>query len=601
VNHKTVFGPISILTLTLITSIASAAPLDKSANAKIDEAINVHYLSTNFEKAEGLLKGTLKACGDRCSPAVMARAWMYIGIVRGAGTQNFDGASAAFAEALALDPNVKLDVDLATDEVRDLFEEASGGAASGEMPSDEPVDIAGPPSGAGMVCTPDVVEVETRRPIPMSCTTDQPAARVTVYYKEFGASRWGQANMGKSGDGWLAQVPCSATGIQGTFSWYAVAVSGQGRPIDSYGSEDAPQQIELVETSAEAPPSHPGKEPPDRCVDLAECPEDMRGTPACPDTGGSSASGGGGWGDSCEDNSTCQSDLACIDGTCQSPPSCETDADCTGGTCVDFLCQYEGASSSSPSGPGPTNLVGLQIGFDLAQISATGGVCNPDTGSKYSCYLDDKPYGVASFVYGGVDPVTMQQTQTTTPSTVHNPLDAAGNPNPNYDPLQSGQIPSTISPSTIRILATFERMLSENFGAEGRLGIALRGKPDSGFVDLLHLEARAKYWFSGNGPGLRLFGLLGAGIGQVDAQKKIYVNELQPDNSPTYNEKCPGALYCPVEVTAYKSLGKAFITGGLGVFYNLGGHGPSVELNARIMLPESGFVIQPTGGYLVGF
>jgi hypothetical protein len=453
-----------------------------------------------------------------------------------------------------------------------------------------------------MVCTPDVAELETRRPIPVSCTTGEPAARVTVYYKEFGAKSWGQANMGKSGDSWLAQIQCSSTGISGTFNWYAVAVSGQGRPIDSYGSEQAPQQIEIVETTAEAPPAHPGKEAPERCADLAECPEDMRGTPACPDTGGAAAaSGGGGWGDSCEDNSACQSDLACIDGTCQSPPSCETDADCTGGSCVEFLCQYgDGGSSSSPSGPGPKNLVGLQIGFDLAQMSATGGVGNPLTGSKYTCYLDDAPYAVPNFRY--TDPATGSNVQTTTPSRHHHPegIDETTG-QPGYDALQSGSIPSALALSTIRVMATYERMLSENFGAEGRLGVAFNGKPDSGFVDLLHLEARAKYWFSGNGPGFRLFGLLGAGLGQVDAQKKIFVNEFDVDHSPTYHEKCASPGLCSLEVTAYKSLGKVFITGGVGAFWNLGGHGPSAEANVRIMLPESGFVIQPTLGYLVGF
>ena len=65
---------------------------DAAANRKIDEAINTHYLATDFDKAEGVLAGTVKACEDKCSPQTLARAWMYIGIVRGSGKSNIAGA-----------------------------------------------------------------------------------------------------------------------------------------------------------------------------------------------------------------------------------------------------------------------------------------------------------------------------------------------------------------------------------------------------------------------------------------------------------------------------------------------------------------------------
>src|SRR6185295_14288488 len=98
-----------------------AAPRDAAANQKIDEAINTHYLATEFDKAEALLKGVLEACEDRCSPNVKARAWMYVGIVRGSGRQDIAGAQDAFQQGLALDPTVKLDDALATPAVRSAF------------------------------------------------------------------------------------------------------------------------------------------------------------------------------------------------------------------------------------------------------------------------------------------------------------------------------------------------------------------------------------------------------------------------------------------------------------------------------------------------
>ncbi|HET9953066.1 MAG TPA: hypothetical protein VFQ61_01110, partial [Polyangiaceae bacterium] len=54
---------------------------DAAANRKIDEAINTHYLATDFDKAEAVLTGTIKACDDKCSPQTLAKAWMYVGIV----------------------------------------------------------------------------------------------------------------------------------------------------------------------------------------------------------------------------------------------------------------------------------------------------------------------------------------------------------------------------------------------------------------------------------------------------------------------------------------------------------------------------------------
>lgn len=586
VNLKTLFGPICILSLALFASNASAAPLDKSANAKIDEAINVHYLSTNFEKAEGLLKGTLKACGNRCSASVKARAWMYIGIVRGAGNQDLDGAAAAFAEALTLDPNQELDRDLATDELRELYAETTGGEVAdpggGEVILEEtggggPTEV---PTG-GMLCTPEVVEVETRRPIPVSCTTDRPATRATLYYKEFGAPSWSQVNMGKGGDSWLGTIPCSATGNQGNLSWYVKAMGSKGETIDNLGSENAPIQVATVPSTAAPPPAYPGEEAPERCMDPADCPEEMRGTPACPGTTKGGGGGSGGWGDACRSSRDCQSDLACMDGTCESPPSCEVDEDCSGGTCVDFLCRYEdgdwGDGDGGAAGDQPVNFVGLHFGIDLAQISGDA-VCNPAAGSDFTCYAGEEVYAVPAV------------------SMTHDPM------SPTYDPTQSGRIGSSLAPSTIRVLASYERFFTDKIAVEGRLGAAFGGAPDSGFADLLHIGVRGKYWFSGMGPGLRLFGLLGAGMGQVDAKKELAVREFAADNSEAYRQYCGGQPYCRVSpITAYKKLGTTFVTAGIGAFLNLGDHGPVVELNGRVMLPASGFVVQPTLGWMLGF
>ncbi|HVJ16586.1 MAG TPA: hypothetical protein VM686_14190, partial [Polyangiaceae bacterium] len=101
---------------------------DNAATKKIDEAINNHYLATEFDKAEGVLTGTINACGDKCSPQVIGKAWMYVGNVRGSGKNDLAGAKEAFQKALASDPGVKLDSALATP---DSSPPAAGGSAAG--------------------------------------------------------------------------------------------------------------------------------------------------------------------------------------------------------------------------------------------------------------------------------------------------------------------------------------------------------------------------------------------------------------------------------------------------------------------------------------
>jgi hypothetical protein len=129
---------LAVATVVLLSVTSQAAPRDNAANKKIDEAVNQHYLATAFDKAENILTGTIKACEDKCSGPVLARAWMYVGIVRGSGKGNQKGAREAFANALAADPSVKLDDALATPDTKKSFEEAGGGGGAAAVPGVPP-------------------------------------------------------------------------------------------------------------------------------------------------------------------------------------------------------------------------------------------------------------------------------------------------------------------------------------------------------------------------------------------------------------------------------------------------------------------------------
>ena len=107
---------------------SAAAPLDRSAAKKTDEAMQDLYTAGKYPQTESQLAGILKACQDKCSSPVKARIWMYIGIVRGTGKKDQKTAREAFEAALALDPQVPLDRPIADAQTRETFDQAAEAA-----------------------------------------------------------------------------------------------------------------------------------------------------------------------------------------------------------------------------------------------------------------------------------------------------------------------------------------------------------------------------------------------------------------------------------------------------------------------------------------
>src|SRR5688572_7347610 len=129
--------PPRAVTLALL-SVSSLAfgqfPRDRSAREKIDEAVADHYLKMNFGQAEEQLLGVVKACEDKCRPATLARAWMYVGVVRGSGKGDQHAALEAFQAAVGHDPRVALDDGLATPATQTTFKAAKRNAKSTPAP-----------------------------------------------------------------------------------------------------------------------------------------------------------------------------------------------------------------------------------------------------------------------------------------------------------------------------------------------------------------------------------------------------------------------------------------------------------------------------------
>lgn len=573
-HRRSAFRLLVALAGLLLASAVVAAPRDNAANQKIEEAINKYYLATDFDKAEAQLKGIIEACEDRCSPGVKARAWMYIGIVRGSGRQDIAGAQESFQQALALDPKIKLDDALATPQVQQAFAQASGGGqAAPEKQEGGGQEAAGAKGPGAMECTPAVKEVEMQRPIPVACTTEEEgAAKVTLRYMVFGGTKWQELKMTKKGDYWQAQIPCSETGVTGALKYYVQAKDKDGEQVDSSGTKKEPNVINVVAHTEEEPPSFPGEAAPQKCMEAAACPPDMVGTPACPGTG-KSGRGGKGWGTPCDTSQECDSGLLCMQGdsgrTCETAPSCTATSDCPSGSeCMGGKCDI-GEGGGGAEGPYKKNWIGLHFAGDIAFIGGNN-ICSAT--SDFYCY------------YGGGVPV----------------------PPGNLAAPYTGNVKTGASFGTARILASYERLLTSHIGVEGRLGFAFNGGPaaPNGTKFLpLHLEARGKYWFIKDGfekKGLRPYVHLGGGIAQVDAKISVTVvdctTRLTPSCLAGQDRSAPVAT-----VDAYRKLGQTFVTLGGGAMYAIGvQHGLVLNVNFMYMLGSSGPVIEPSLGYAIG-
>jgi hypothetical protein len=595
-----------VLALALLLPVPAFAQYtrDAAANRKIDEAVNTHYLATDFDKAEGVLLGTVKACEDKCSPQTLARAWMYIGIVRGSGKSNLGGAKEAFQSATALDPSVKLDVALATAETQAAFNEASGGGGG-----TEPEQPVAPPSGGGdadegeetpggegLDCTPTTAEIETRRRIPVQCTAEEDATSMELRYKPFGSDTWKTVRMQKKGDSFRGEVPCGATATAGTFRLYVRAKNAGGDDVGHWGSKSKPIEFALVEQSAAEPPSFDDAEPPARCAAKEECPPDFPGCES--DKKGGKVD----WGGSCDSEDECRAGLMCMAGTCESPPSCDLDADCPNGKCVGGKCEFED-SASMASGRFRRNWFGLHVAQDIALVSGTD-VCSQEgqDSQNFTCYYagrTDQPY---------VD-----------------------------DPYPGVNIGSGTAIGTTRILVSYDRAFTRNVLLGLRVGYALRGGPNSGRdvtysgteVDQVldegekflpfHAELRLTYVFRKNGVssrGLRPYIHAGGGIAEVDAKVLVPIKDCGFISDPIVRADCVNGARTEAELDAYaaasggsldtdldgwKKLGRQFVTIGGGVSYGLGDSlALQLNLNLMYLFPSSGLAIEPSLGLAYG-
>src|SRR5690606_19764197 len=122
--------------------------------------------------------------------ADLAKAWMYIGIVRVHGGADGDASKRAFEQALALDPSVELDRTVADQESLRHFADAGGRVDASELEPQTPdpeqrrteAELRAEAARAGLECSPRLEKLETRRVLPIWCEARDRFWRVTLHY-----------------------------------------------------------------------------------------------------------------------------------------------------------------------------------------------------------------------------------------------------------------------------------------------------------------------------------------------------------------------------------------------------------------------------------
>jgi hypothetical protein len=573
---------------------------DDSAEKKIREAIDLRYLPTEFDEAEAMLVGIVAACGDKCSPQTLAKAWMYVGIVRGSGKNNLAGAKEAFGRALALEPGVQLDTALATAATQNAFQEAGGWAAAPAQPAKPPETPAPPPQvaaapaeGTGLDCTPKATEVETRRAVPVQCRSGTGADSLELRFKPSGED-WQSLKMSRQGDTFRAEIPCNKTVVAAELQLFVRAKDASGDEVGGWGTKADPIRIRFVEKSAQEPPRFDDAGPPARCEAKEDCPPSF---PGCGNNG--PPRGHVDWGGACSNSSECKQGLLCLDDTCELAPSCQTDADCPAGACSGGKCDI--GSSSKPGSPYAKNWFGLHVAQDVMFVGGSD-VCtqSAQANENFACYYGGRGERTAAYI---------------------------------DEPYPGTHTSTSPVAATTRILVSYDRAITSHFLAGVRVGYAFGGGPPAG-RDLVydnsgrivrivaegqsffpfHLEARASYWFGAGAltrKGFRPYVHAGGGLAQVDGKVVVSVKDCglyAAQGTPAYSECAAGTVPSnsprlrSVDLDAWKKIGRAFITMGGGVVYAFTETlGAQLNMNLIYTLPDPGFVLEPSLGAIMGF
>lgn len=532
--------------LTLLALDARADRNDVAVSRAIREAMATYTQQRDVDAADQALLQAMALCDNQCKTSLVARAWMYVGLVRGSGAGDWETAREAFALALGFDPSVELDPKFFSPTAQALFDGLRSQSEEGPRPKKATKKKPLFQAGARLECSPAITEVQTRRPVPLLCATPMATAeRVVVRFRRYGGDDWQRVDATAADGGFAAQIPCSATMLEGSVGFYAESFDNRGNRLERLGSRDRPVVFRVVKETSSPPPHLPGLEPPARCEQTSYCPEGMEGSPACAGPG----QGTVGAPSACGVDDDCDFGFSCDDGVCSLSNQCVEDDDCGAGVCLAGRCEALPTEAK-------LDRFGLHIGADFSWLGASSDVCREGV-QGYECYDSGEAYQGTPF------------------------------------PGSGGEVTAGAHIGTARALLTYERFVATRFSLGARLGFAFRGAPDDFFP--MHFEARSAFYLGDvTQPRWSFVPYLAASVGvaQIDSRVDVQMVDCRPDQIEACLEReqlneaslDPETGVAEVRsLVAYKRLGRLFGSAAVGTMIALTQH-LSLVANVSVLI-----------------
>lgn len=525
-----------------VSTPAWAGPKDGEAKKLAESAIYEDYLNLQFDAAIAKLNQARDLCEEGCGKTVQATVYRDLGVVYFAGKEDKASALDYFTKAFQADPFVKLDEDLSSDEIKEVFEEArSAVGVPSSSSSDESSGITSS-SATGSHSPPAEQAVET--PVPLFMNASEDTDGVKLMYRMPGQDKFRSMGLRRYKNGWAGEVDCESVGTKtGAMEYYFIMYDEMGREAGRVGDEFDLFTLPIKASISGRAPALPDQSPPGSCKELqaADCPPGF--------------------------------------------PGCETYED----------EEWAKAPQEDENADAPSFWVTIGFQQDFLLMPQTSGACL--SSSEYGCYYKQDyrdPYDL--LVAGDGSPIAAGGFYQNSEAGVPQGGQYYG----------AGGIKSGFAMATQRILLGVDYAVTPSLLVGVRGGFALGGgptKPGGAAFIPVHAEARVAYWFTGAHSGaIRPYAQLGGGLAQVDAKMAVDIIDSQAIVDCTRLGTRQGTGCLKRTVNAWRKTGTVFGSAGLGALIATSKTtGFILEGRGMFLLPESGISLSAQAGFTVGF
>jgi hypothetical protein len=238
---------VAVIALGLFTAPAWAGPKE-DIQRKTKEAMENYDLmdyAASKKTLEAALAAAKKAKLDK--DPVTAKVYLSLGIASFADGDQ-DGAKAAFAAAVAIDPKIQIDAAYKSPELNKLLEAAKTGggttATGGGEPTEGGADCAGVKGLQHTII--DTAPGGRALPIEVMVGSDVTSTKIGVFFRAEGSVEFVEGKLTKQGEcKYTGEIPSSAM-KGGLVHYYVAALNDNGKAVASRGSSGSPNIIELT-------------------------------------------------------------------------------------------------------------------------------------------------------------------------------------------------------------------------------------------------------------------------------------------------------------------------------------------------------------------